>query len=275
MTWPAAVPRETSLPADHFGHHAVVLDWDTQFLPWTKGKHRAHDVLGETVPLPDPWYPGRHWALCGVTGDGKTTHAVGLIRTRKWVVALDPKGEDETLEAAGYIRVRSMPPPRKQDREIWERVNNRQPVGIVAGFESKSDDDDEAMRKLMRETINWARRTRGWTLYVDEFELLSSQRMMKLGDYIERMLITARRAGTSVVTSFQNPAWVSKHAIRQAHATTVWQTGNKQTVVAIAESTGRDWRELAQAMDELPKFHSLTIPKDTRRPMIVTSAPKV
>ena len=51
------------------------------------------------------------------------------------------------------------------------------------------------------------------TLFVDEFELLSSQRMMRLGTMIERMLITARRDKTSVITTFQAPAWVSKHAL--------------------------------------------------------------
>lgn len=269
------IVRASAPQPDHYGHHAVLLDWDRQFLPWTRGKYRKHMLLGETVPLPDPWKPGVHWALCGVTGDGKSTHGVGLLRTRKWVVALDPKGEDETLEAAGYMRLRTMPPGKKQDREIWERVNAGLPVGLVVGFEAKSDDDDEAMRKLMQDTINWARRSRGWTLYVDEFELLSSQRMMGLGMSIERMLITARRAGTSVVTAFQNPAWVSKHAIRQAGFTTVWQTGNQQMIKAIAEATGRDWRELGAAVDEMPKWHSLTIPKDMRRPMIMTSAPKL
>jgi len=275
VNWPTAVARETPDPPDHYGHHAVVLDWDREFLPWTRGKYRAHTVMGERLPLPDPWYPGQHWALCGITGDGKSTMAIGLVHTRRWVLALDPKGQDETLEQAGYMRLRAMPPPKKEDREIWERVNEGLPVGLVVGYESRTDDDDEAMRKLMREAINWCRRTRGWTLYVDEHELLSSQRMMRLGDSIERMLITARRAGTSVLTSFQNPAWVSKHAVRQARKVTMWQTGNKQAVVSIAESMGRNWLELASALDELPKWHSLTIPQDTRRPMIVTSAPKV
>lgn len=273
MSYPTAAARE--LPPDHFGNYGVVLNWDREYVPWSRGKYRAHDVQGEKIPLPDPWKPGVHWALCGVTGDGKSTHAVGMLRTRKWVCALDPKGEDETLEKSGYMRIRSMPPPRKQDKEIWERVGQGLPVGLVVGFEAKSDDDDEAMRKLLRETINWTRRSRGWTLYVDEYELLSSQRMMRLGDSIERMLITARRAGTSVMTAFQNPAWVSKHAIRQAGLTTVWQTGNQQMVKAIAEATGRDWRKVAEAIDELPRWHSLTIPKDMRRPLIVTKAPKL
>ena len=282
MSYP--VSRAAPPPADDYGHHGVLLDWTSEFLPWTRGQIRGRQVLGQRIPLPDPWKPGVHWALCGVTGDGKSTHGVGLLRTRKWVVALDPKGEDETLEAAGYERIRTMPPPEGRrigepkpgtNRWVWDRVEQGLPVGLVVGFDAKDDDDDEAMRKLMRETINWCRRTRGWTLYVDEYELLSSQRMMRVGDSIERMLITARRAGTSVLTAFQNPAWVSKHAIRQAGLTTIWQTGNEQMIKAIAASTGRNWRELGNAVDELPKWHSLTVPKDKRRPMIVTSAPKL
>jgi hypothetical protein len=268
-------PAAAALPPDHYGHHGVVLGWDEQFIPWTRGKYRAHTVGGTRVPLPDPWYPGKHWAFVGTTGEGKTTQAVGVLKTRKWVIALDPKGEDETLEAAGYIRIREMPPPRKLEKEIWDRVNEGLPVGLVVGFEAKSDSDDDALRRLMRDTINWCRRTRGWTLYVDEFELLSSQRMFRIGPDIERMLITARRAGTSIVTAFQAPAWVSKHAIRQAGFTSMWPTGNQDIIKAIAEATGRDWRELAAALDELPAYHSLTIPKQTRRPMLVTSAPKV
>jgi hypothetical protein len=272
VTYQLAAP---ALPPDHFGHHAVLLDWDTEFIGWTRGKLAVKDVFGLRIPLPGPWRPGDHWANCGVTGDGKSTHCVGLLKTRKWVLALDPKGEDETLDAAGYIRIRSMPPPRKLDRQIWDRVNKGLPVGLVVGFDPRDDQEDQALKEALRDAITWCRRTRGWTLYVDEFELLSSQRMYRMGPDIERMLITARRAGTSVLTSFQAPAWVSKHATRQARLTTMWATTNQQMIKAIGESTGRDWKEVAAVLDELPKFHSLTIPRGSREPMIVTRAPKV
>lgn len=269
---------------DSYGHRAVVLDWEKEFLPWAAGKQRTARIGGETVPLPRPWRPGVHWALCGPTGQGKSTHAVGILGLRKWVMALDPKGEDETLEASGYQRVTRMPPPKGRpfgeaqpgtERWIWERIDAGRPVGLIAGFEALTDDEDTALQKLLLDSITWVRRTRGWTLYADEFELLSSMRMMNLGRYIERMLITARRAGTSVVTSYQAPAWVSKHASRQAGLITVWQTGDDDSVKTIARSIGRDWRLVGAAVDELPSYHSLTIPLDSKMPMLVTTAPKV
>jgi hypothetical protein len=278
MTLAALEPR-----ADDHGGHAVLLDWEREFLPWVRGKKRSAAVGGVRLPLPPPWKPGQHWALIGPTGEGKSTFAVGLLEGRKWVLSLDPKGEDETLESSGYERVTSMPPPKGRpfgkpepgtERWIWDQVEKGLPVGLIAGFEALSDEEDAALHQLMRDAVTWCRRTRGWTLYVDEFELLSSQRMFALGPDIERMLITARRAGTSVVTSFQAAAWVSKHAVRQASFTSLWPTRDRDMIKSVAESMGRDWRLISAAVDELPPYHVLVIPKQIRMPMLVTTAPK-
>jgi hypothetical protein len=275
--------RTASPSRDDYGNHAVYLDWDTEFLPWARGKKTTGAVGGLRMPLPAPWRPGGHWALIGPTGEGKSTFAVGLLGLRKWVLSLDPKGQDETLESSGYHRVTTMPPPKGSpvgrpkpptERWIWQEVDEGRPVGLIAGFEALTDEEDLKLHQLMRDSVIWCRRTRGWTLYVDEFELLSSQRMFRLGPDIERMLITARRAGTSVVTSFQAAAWVSKHATRQASFTSLWPTRDRQMIKNVAEAMGRDWRMVAAAVDELPPFHTLTIPKQIRRPMIVTTAPK-
>jgi hypothetical protein len=273
--------------AEDYGHHACVLNWDHQFIPWLKGKITHADAGGVRVPLPPPWPPGAHWALIGPTGEGKSTFAAGILSTRKWVLALDPKGEDETLSTTGYERVFRMPLPKDRlapfrdgeprpgtDDWLWHRVERGLPVGLVAGFESQTDAEDAALARLMADCITFTRRSRGWTLYVDEFELLSSARMMGLAAPIERMLITARRAGTSVVTAYQAPAWVSKHATRQASYLSLWPTRDRDMVQAAARSMGRDWRTVAAAVDELPPFHVLVIPKQRRAPFIVTSAPK-
>lgn len=71
--------------APHGDGRAVVgLEWD-DFLAYMR----------------DVWEPGQHIAMIGPTGEGKSTFAVGLLSLRKWVLALDPKGEDETLTESG------------------------------------------------------------------------------------------------------------------------------------------------------------------------------
>jgi hypothetical protein len=263
----------------------IWLPWD-QYLSWLSGKLRAaSNASGQRVKLGPPLAPGHHMAIIGPTGCAKTTHAVGVLGTcRKYVLALDPKGEDETLEASGYVRVRELPltgisaltgKDQRTWRDIRKRIDSGRDAKVIVGGGSRTDSQDEALRTLMREAITYSRHAGGWTLYVDEFELLSSQRMMKLGDMIERMLITARRDRTSVITTFQAPAWVSKHATRQARKAVLYpQSG--QMVKSIAEEMVWDWRELAEALDQLPEFHTITIGRGRQAgPMVVTMAPKL
>jgi hypothetical protein len=259
------------LPGEPPRVHVVWLAWP-EFERWLSGKLRTtRTQWGQVARLPPPWEPGQHWALIGPTGEGKSTFAIRILRGRKWVLALDPKGKDDTLEAAGWTRTTRLPP----DRKAQKRIEEGKPVRLIVGGESRTDEQDVALQALMQQAIKYARHSGGWTLYVDEFELLSSQRMFRLGPFIERMLITARRDKTSIVTSFQAAAWVSKHATRQATLCTLWPTRDRDMIKAVAQSMGRRWQDVAAAIDLLPPFHVLVIPKQIRAPMIVTSAPKV
>jgi len=214
-----------------------------------------------------------------------TTHAVGFLgANRRYVLALDAKGEDETLAASGYLRVKELPrqginsligKDQKTWREVYKRIEAGQDARVIVGGGSRTDAEDEQLRSLMREAITFSRHSGGWCLYVDEFELLSSQRMMRLGDMIERMLITARRDKTSVVTSFQAPAWVSKHAVRQAHKAVIYpQSGDM--IKSIAGEMNWDWRELAAVTDQLPQFYTVTVGRGKLAgPAVITRAPKL
>lgn len=235
------------------------------------------------------WKPGQHIALIGPTGEGKTTFAAGLLSLRKWVLALDPKGEDETLTESGYERVRTLPSVNRgpwwrlrhwEAARQWDRIENRiaegLPARIIVGGAARTEEQDAANQSLMRKCFAYAREAGGWTVYVDEFELISSQRMFRLGPQVERMLITARRDKASVLTSFQAAAWVSKHATRQARFAVIWPTGDRDMIKNVAQSMGRDWRQVAAAVDELPPFHVLVIPRGkSGGPFICTSAPKL
>jgi hypothetical protein len=259
----------------------VWLDWE-HYLAWLGGKlTHTRASWGETVRLGPAWQPGEHMALDGPTGEGKTTHAVGILGLRKYVLALDPKGEDQTLSQSGFQRVHSIWQDslkwrltHRDDARVWDDMHKRIDAGldakIIVGTGSRTEADDLRNQLLMGEGVRYTRRSGGWTLYVDEFELLSSPRMFGQGPLIERMLISARSAGT-----FQAPAWISQHATRQSRRAVKWPTGDRNMIKKLSEAMGRDWRELGQAVDLLPPYHTLTIPRGKRNPMIITTAPEL
>ena len=217
------------------------------------------------------WTPGKHIALCGPTGEGKSTLAVHLLKQRKWVMALDAKGEDDTLEASGFVRITSFPLPRK----IRNDIADGKPARLIIGGSSRTDREERQLRELMRQAIAMVRQQGGWTIYADEFQVLADLRMFGLGKQIEQLLITARKNRTSVVTSFQAPAWVPKASTRQSSMIFMWPTRDINMIKSVAEAAGRPWRALLEAIRVLPKYYVLAIPSDVHAPLVLVHPPKV
>lgn len=275
------------MPGEDDPAEVVWLDWE-QYLAWLSGRlTHARTAWGERVKLGPAWGPGEHKALIGPTGEGKTTHAVGILGLRKYVIALDPKGEDETLSASGYVRVGSIwqdsirwRMAHREDakiwRDIWKRIDDGREARIIVGGPADDDAQFTALKKLMDDTIQFCRYAGGFTQYCDEFEIASSRDMFALGPVINLSLISARRKGISVVNSYQAQAWVSKHAIRQARLGVMWPTGDRDMIENVARGLGRDKNKVAEAVDLLPPFHTLTIPRSKRGgPMVITHAPRI
>jgi hypothetical protein len=229
-------------------------EWD-DFLKWFDGE----------------WEPGKHLALIGPTGEGKTTFAVPVLSLRKWVLALDPKGEDETLQSSGWSRIKAWPP----SNETRDRIAQGRPARLLVGGGVRTKTDMDKLAALMRAAVEGVRSEGGWTIYADEFQLLADRRMYGLDKEIEALLIAARSRGTSVVTAFQAPAWVPKAGTRQASFVVMWPTRDRVMIKTVAEAMGREWHDLADAVDELPPFHVLVIPKRVREPMCLTHPPKL
>lgn len=219
----------------------------------------------------DVWTPGKHVALVGPTGEGKSTFAVHALKWRKWVLALDAKGEDDTLEASGFVRITEFPLPRK----IRNDIADGKPARLIIGGSARTDSEEAKLRELMRKAIAMARQQGGWTIYCDEFQVLADLRMFNLGKPIEQLLITARKNRTSVVTSFQAPAWVPKASTRQAGFIVMWPTRDINMIKNVAEAAGRPWRQLAEAVYAVPKYHALVIPSDVHAPIVLVHPPKV
>lgn len=224
----------------------------------------------------EEWEPGKHAALIGPTGEGKTTFAVGILGLRQWVLALDPKGEDDTLSASGYQRITTWPLEKtREGRQIREDIAAGKPARLIAGGAARTREEMRRLSELMRDAIEGVRAEGGWTIYADEFQLLADRRMFGVDKEIEQLLIAARTRGTSVLTAFQAPAWVPKAGTRQASFAIVWGTRDRVMLKTVAEAMGRPWKDLEILVDELPEFHVLVIPKRIRDPLVLTHAPRV
>lgn len=271
MSITAAPPPPGSAPR----HSVLYLDWETCFRPWLTGRRVSVDRDGRQVQLPPCPKPGQHIAVTGKTGYGKTTLIAGILDTRKYVLALDPKGEDETLAATGYRRVTGLPPRKRWPKDVQKDMDEGRPVRLIVGNPTRTREGDEANRRLMGEAIEYARQAGGWTLYVDEFQILADQRMYRLGGDVERMLISARRDATTLITAFQAPAWVPKSSTRQSRHIVSYATQDEDMIQAIGRAAGRPWRHIQEAMGELPDYHVLWVPDKIKAPMLITKAPKI
>lgn len=216
------------------------------------------------------WKAGQHVALIGMTGAGKSTFAAGILEHRDYVMALDPKGGDETLSTLGFPRITSFPLPSW----VWEAIADGNPAKLIIGGVAVTGEELDALRVLLGQYLDAVFTMGGWTVYADEFQLLADRKMMNHGALVERLLIAARSKRVSVVTSYQAPAWVPTAASRQATWIALWPTRNLTVVKTLAEIVGRDWRMLWDVMRQVPPFHVLVIGPRPHDPMVITKAPR-
>jgi len=214
------------------------------------------------------WTPGQHKALIGPTGEGKSTYAVGILGLRRYVLALDPKGGDDTLAASGFQRVPHWPPPGRVRQDIAEGRGARLILGERgADFETLAEEFGKALDGVLKEG--------GWTVYIDEFQVASDRRMMNVGIKAEKLLISARFKKVSVVTAYQAPSWVPTASTRQARWIVMWPTRDEDCIKAVAQKAGRDKTQMIRVVKQLPPYHALVIPPRSSVPMIITTAPRV
>lgn len=275
-----------SYAEDAPGQQVVYMPWDS-YLGWLGGRvTHAPTAGGERLRLGPPAQPGEHEAYIGPTGMGKTTHVAGRMGLRRYVLALDPKGEDETLSATGYVRVGSIfrddwrwrmsnHKDAKIWDDIWDAIEDGRPARVIVGGPADSRGAVARLKQLMHEAVEFCQFCAGWTVYVDEFEIMTSQEIFALRRYLNEMLIAARHNKTSLLVSYQAQAWVSKHPIRQCRRCTIWPVGDPEMIKVIAQGMGRNWRDVEAIVRQLPEWHTLTVPRGTFHPMVITRAPKL
>ena len=262
--------------ADDFGGRGVLLGWD-DFVLWLKGRKTSHTVGGDLIRLPPPWKPGQHWSHVGKTREGKTNFVlVKALAVRKYVMVLDPKGNDPTLVKSGWPRVDGVPPHKRFPKDIQKALDEGQrPVRLIVGTGTRTREDDEANRTLMSQAVEYARQSGGWTLVVDEHQVASDPRMYRIGPEIARMAVSAASDKTSVEVCMQYVAWSEKAPIRQASFVSFWHNKSQDLFKRLGLEIGRDWHELAAISDELPEFYIATVCDKSRAPILVTRPPEL
>lgn len=234
---------------------AVAVPWST-FLLW----------------FSDVWKPGQHMALIAPTDSGKTTFAVPVLKLRNYVLAFDPKGGDTRLAKSGFTRITRWPPPREVMEDISEGRPARLIVGAVVRTRAQRDRNLEFQRHVLGEAFDWG----GWTVYLDEYQILADRRMGGMDKESELLLISARDPkAMTIITAYQAPAWVPRASTRQATWMVVWPTRDEQVVKSLAEKMGRDRRELLAALKALPRHHVLVGGTDPDAPLVLTHAPSL
>lgn len=234
----------------------VGLDWE-QFKLWFRAN----------------WEPGQHVSLVGPTGTGKTTLMVGILPMRKYVLALDPKGGDSTLSSLEKLGFQRSPwPPERSTRK---QIEEGHPARLIVGSQIKGVEDLPKLRKQIGMALKDAFNEQGWTVYLDELQIVADRRLMNLSASVERNLIAARDRKVSMVMSFQRPANVPRSAAEMSTWFIVLYTRDRDTVDRLAEMAGRLTAEMRGMVKGLPKYCVLVFSRDPRAPVIVTKADKV
>lgn len=248
----------------------LALPWD-EFLPWWA----------------ENWEPGQHVGVVGPTGAGKSTLEVGLCQPRRWVAALDPKGGDDTLAASGWVRVSKWPLPAG----IVSDIKEGEPARIIIGRHVSTRADRAANRKLLATAVPalWeqsgrvrdGKRSGGWTIIIDELQLLTDRRFFNLADDVVELLIAARNKGISVVSALQRVAigqttgGASATVGDQVYWLAVAYTRDDRMVQRLAELLGRPAAEVRQLIRSLPPFTWCIVGRDPRAPYVLTKPPRV
>jgi hypothetical protein len=213
------------------------------------------------------WEPGQHVALVGPSGSGKTTTAVQLCQLRPWVLAADIKGGDATLAKSGWPRITKWPLPGKW----YDAMDGGAPFRAIVGDSARGSAAMARRRLLIHRVLDDVWQQGGWTIFVDDLQLLTdTRRSANLSLQLEDFLVAARDAKVSIVSNLQAPRRVPRAASDQASWLVAFLTRDIDVVNRLAEMAGRPREEIRGAVRGLRRPCILVVGTDPSEPIVVT-----
>ena len=180
--------------------------------------------------------PGQHLIALGPTGRGKTT-LIGQIlphcKTSGTVISC--LGEDPALAHLGKS-ISYWPPKRPE----W-MIRYDEPT-IVRRFQDipRKPEDFSRIRRTNFTILRWMFARPDWTLFYPDLQIITDPRMMNLGKEVEQLILTLRKAGSSVWMDAQAPRWIPSAAKDQVQHLLLWRNRNKTVMKSLSDIAGLD-----------------------------------
>jgi hypothetical protein len=168
------------------------------------------------------WKPGEHVLIYGPTGRGKTVLAGQLLAKRRFVVALDFKGDDPGLSRWGWERVDSWPIPDERNRLAGrvvtrggQRVRVVDPIRVRLSPALISDREQELAAGTFEQCLQDIFRIGKWTVYIDELIIAVERREYDLEQLVTKLMTMARSRDATMVNSTQSLRGIPARAYDQ------------------------------------------------------------
>ncbi len=129
---------------------------------------------------------------------------------------------------------------------------------LIRRFEGlpRSPDDFPRIRAGNYNILRWMFGRTDWTIYYPDLQIVTDPKLMNLGKELEQLLLTLRKAGSSVWMDAQAPRWIPRAATDQTQHLLVWRNRDLDVMRRLREIVGIDVSLIEHMFGQM-SFHDL------------------
>ena len=196
------------------------------------------------------WHLSEHIGVVAPTGEGKSWITRDLLLMKKHAVVIATKSRDKTLDRYvkedGFYKVDYWPPQWYQTHVLlWRKAPE---LGEFRG-----------QQVLIYSCMNDVYKRGGYVLCFDDLYYVAE--ILKLKRSVQMLYTQVRSGGVSLIANMQRPSWVPLEAVNQASYLLVGRIESEDDIKRTAAGSGKDWKILKAAIDELEKYEFLLLQK--------------